>query len=123
MGKNALAGKIRKDSMTHIIYEAMMTHPESTFTSKDILDGLREDHPKLTPVRLVGLLGVKFVNMGILEKTEEVRKSRAGRRIAVFHRIEKAEQPLIYDPDAKDRFGNSKPKRKHKQQAPDPSIP
>jgi hypothetical protein len=106
--------------MTHVIYEAMMTHPESIFTSKDILDGIREDYPKFTPVRMVGLLGVKFVNMGILEKTEEVRKSPAGRTIAVFHRIEKAEQPLIYDPDAKDQLGKSKMNiKKRKKKAPE----
>jgi hypothetical protein len=119
MGKNALAGKLRKGSMAHIVYEAMTTHPKSTFTSKDILDGLWDDYPKLTPVRMVGLLGMKFVNMGLIERTEEIRKSPAGRAMAVFHRIEKAEQPLIYDPNAKDRFGNSKPKQKHKKKAPE----
>jgi hypothetical protein len=120
MGKNALAGKIRKGSTAHIVYQAMMTHPKSIFTSKDILEGLWEDYPKLTPARMVGLLGGKFIDMGLIERTEETRKSRAGRKLAVFHRIEKAEQPLIYDAKAKDQLGNSKMNiKRRKKKAPE----
>ena len=119
MGRNPVAGKIVKGTITHAIYEAMITHPNEKFTFQDIFDGLKEDYPKLTPIRVSSTLGGRFIDKGILEKDKYTRKSPAGRTLTVYLRNEKAEQPLIYDPKAKDQLGNSKPKRKYKKKTPE----
>lgn len=117
--KNKMAGKIYKGSMNHIIYETIMTHPKDTFTYKDIFSGLTKDHPTLLMPKLMNTVS-RFIKMGLIKRSKSVRKSvSSGRKIAVFRRNDEASQPIIYDPEAKDRFGATKPKRKYKKEAPE----
>jgi hypothetical protein len=116
--KNAMAGKIYKGSMNHIIYEAIMTHPKDTFTYKDVMGGLIKDHPNLSMSKLMNTVS-RFIRMGLIERSKKTREASSGRKVSVFRRVEKAKQPLIYDPNAKDQLGNSKPKRKYKKKAPE----
>ena len=118
--KNAMAGKIYKGSMNHVIYEAVMTNSTDLFTCKHIFSGLQKDYPALTYHKVMATIGNKFVKLGIIEKTgKRQRLSGHKKPFIVFHRIEGAKQPLIHDPNAKDHLGDSKPRRKKKA----PEIP
>lgn len=114
--ENKMAGKLYKGSVPHKVYEGIMTHPSDEFTGKEIFDEL---DPKPEYSVVITLIGGKFIKMGIVEKTDKKKiDSKTGRSLALFRRKEQAKQPIIYDPDAEDHLGNSKPKRKRKKKAP-----
>lgn len=122
--KHPTAGTIRKGSIKHTIYEAMITYPSDTFTCQDIYKGIEKDHPEIKLTALQNMIGFIFVKMKIVKKTDKTRESaESGRKLVIYERVEKAKQPLIYDPEATDRQGNKvTPKRKYTRRKK-PGIP
>ena len=49
-------GTIRKDSITHRVYEAIAIHPTGRFTSGDIWESLHKDYPEIKKNTVSGLM-------------------------------------------------------------------
>jgi hypothetical protein len=93
---NSLAGTMRKGSVKHIIYDAMMAFPNDRFTSLDILNITSKKYPDIQRQTIQNMIGFIFVKMKIVKKTELVRESPdSGRKLIIYERNAKAKQPVI----------------------------
>ena len=96
---NSLAGTIRRGSVKHLIYEAMMAHKKDAFTAQDIYDKITKKNPDIQKQSVQNMLGFIFVRMKIVKKTDRVREAvDSGRKLKVYERISQAKQPVIREP-------------------------
>jgi len=108
---NTLAGTIRRGSVKHVIYEAMMAHKSNTFCSKDIYDQITKKRPDIQMQTVQNMVGFIFVKMKIVNRTDRVREAEnSGRKLKIYERNAKAKQPIVREKG----IGPAKqPKRKY----------
>ncbi len=112
---NSLAGTIRRGSVKHVIYEAMMGHKSDTFCSKDIYDRITKKRPDIQMQTVQNMVGFVFVKMKIVKRTDRVKESaESGRKLKVYERNAQAKQPIVREKG----IGPAKqPKRKYTRKA------
>lgn len=116
-------GTIRKDSITHRIYEAVLTHPDQRFTTKDIYETLHKDYPDIKLDTVSSLL----TNRKSLIRELIQSHDTASRPFTFVRKIDPPIRP-IYDPASKgtQKFKSNKPvlpnAEKTEETAPDTHL-